>query len=91
MDEDFSKLSRMFNAMRSVVRMPSIDPKYKIAVFASKQVSVLPSHDNYQNLKLTDAKQSGILNLIMQLPRFCRTTVLLICYMAGRMEDFLFT
>ncbi|KAK4430921.1 Formyltetrahydrofolate deformylase 1, mitochondrial [Sesamum alatum] len=37
MDEDFSKLSKMFSAMRSVVRVPSLDPKYKIAVLASKQ------------------------------------------------------
>lgn len=38
MDEDFSKLSKMFNAMRSIVRVPDKDPKYKIAVLASKQV-----------------------------------------------------
>lgn len=38
MDEDFSKLSKRFNAMRSVVRVPNLDPKYKISVFASKQV-----------------------------------------------------
>ncbi|XP_020549920.1 formyltetrahydrofolate deformylase 1, mitochondrial isoform X3 [Sesamum indicum] len=37
MDDDFSKLSKMFSAMRSVVRVPSLDPKYKIAVLASKQ------------------------------------------------------
>ncbi|XP_044486857.1 formyltetrahydrofolate deformylase 1, mitochondrial-like [Mangifera indica] len=37
MDEDFSKLSKMFNAMRSIVRVPDKDPKYKIAVLASKQ------------------------------------------------------
>ncbi|KAL2476730.1 Formyltetrahydrofolate deformylase 1 [Abeliophyllum distichum] len=37
MDEDFLKLSKMFNAMTSVVRVPSLDPKYKIAVLASKQ------------------------------------------------------
>ncbi|KAA8522214.1 hypothetical protein F0562_012887 [Nyssa sinensis] len=37
MDEDFLKLSTMFNAMKSVVRAPDIDPKYKIAVLASKQ------------------------------------------------------
>ncbi|KAH9721228.1 Formyltetrahydrofolate deformylase 1 [Citrus sinensis] len=37
MDEDFFKLSKMFNAMRSVVRVPDIDPKYKVAVLASKQ------------------------------------------------------
>lgn len=38
MDEDFYNLSKMFNAMRSVVRVPDQDPKYKIAVLASKQV-----------------------------------------------------
>ncbi|XP_009761137.1 formyltetrahydrofolate deformylase 1, mitochondrial [Nicotiana tabacum] len=37
MDADFSKLAKMFNAMKSVVRVPDIDPKYKIAVLASKQ------------------------------------------------------
>ncbi|KAL2545277.1 Formyltetrahydrofolate deformylase 1 [Forsythia ovata] len=37
MDEDFLKLSKIFNAMTSVVRVPSLDPKYKIAVLASKQ------------------------------------------------------
>lgn len=40
MDEDFSKLGKAFNAMRSVVRVPSQDPKFKIAVFASKQVNI---------------------------------------------------
>ncbi|KAL3647295.1 Formyltetrahydrofolate deformylase 1, mitochondrial [Castilleja foliolosa] len=37
MDEDFLKLSKTFNALKSVVRVPSLDPKYNIAVFASKQ------------------------------------------------------
>ncbi|KAJ7944733.1 putative formyltetrahydrofolate deformylase [Quillaja saponaria] len=37
MDEDFLKLSKTFNAIRSVVRVPNLDPKYKIAVLASKQ------------------------------------------------------
>ncbi|OVA03186.1 Formyl transferase [Macleaya cordata] len=37
MDEDFQKLSKFFNAVKSVVRVPDLDPKYKIAVFASKQ------------------------------------------------------
>ncbi|KAL3818235.1 hypothetical protein ACJIZ3_004140 [Penstemon smallii] len=37
MDEDFLKLGNMFNAIRSVVRVPKLDPKYKIAVLASKQ------------------------------------------------------
>ncbi|CAL5355903.1 hypothetical protein CsSME_00044703 [Camellia sinensis var. sinensis] len=37
MEEDFLKLSKMFNAMKSVVRVPALEPKYKIAVLASKQ------------------------------------------------------
>ncbi|KAK1325965.1 hypothetical protein QJS10_CPA01g02781 [Acorus calamus] len=37
MDDDFAKLSRSFNAVRSMVRVPDLDPKYKIAVLASKQ------------------------------------------------------
>ncbi|GMH26649.1 hypothetical protein Nepgr_028492 [Nepenthes gracilis] len=37
MDEDFLKISKMFNAMKSVIRIPALDPKYKIAVLASKQ------------------------------------------------------
>ncbi|CAO2837841.1 unnamed protein product [Amaranthus hypochondriacus] len=37
MDEDFFKISEMFNALKSVVRVPDLDPKYKIAVFASKE------------------------------------------------------
>ncbi|XVF13406.1 hypothetical protein REPUB_Repub08aG0205100 [Reevesia pubescens] len=37
MDEDFLKLSKVFNATRSVVRVPDLDPKFKIAVLASKQ------------------------------------------------------
>ncbi|XP_038689890.1 glucose-6-phosphate/phosphate translocator 2, chloroplastic-like isoform X2 [Tripterygium wilfordii] len=37
MDEDFLKLSKMFNAMKSAVRAPDLYPKYKIAVLASKQ------------------------------------------------------
>lgn len=37
MDEDFLKLSKLFCAMRSVVRVPAVDPKYKIAVLVSKQ------------------------------------------------------
>lgn len=40
MDEDFLKLSKMFNAMRSVVRVPDLDPKFKIAILASKQVQI---------------------------------------------------
>ncbi|XP_022153993.1 formyltetrahydrofolate deformylase 2, mitochondrial [Momordica charantia] len=37
MDEDFRKISKMFNAWKSVVRVPNLDPKYKIAILASKQ------------------------------------------------------
>lgn len=40
MDADFSKIAKNFNAMKSIVRVPDIDPKYKIAVLASKQVLV---------------------------------------------------
>lgn len=36
-DEDFLKISKMFNATRSVIRVPILDPKYKIAVLVSKQ------------------------------------------------------
>lgn len=36
-DNDFRKLSKLFNAERSIVRVPDLDPKYKIAVLASKQ------------------------------------------------------
>ena len=39
-DEDFLTLAMTFNALRSVVRVPNLDPKYKIAVLASKQVSL---------------------------------------------------
>jgi hypothetical protein len=38
MDEDFLRISKMFDATRSVVRVPKLDPKFKIAVIASKQV-----------------------------------------------------
>ncbi|XP_021814349.1 formyltetrahydrofolate deformylase 1, mitochondrial-like isoform X2 [Prunus avium] len=37
MDEDFHKLLTMYSAMRSVVRVPDHDPKYKICILASKQ------------------------------------------------------
>ncbi|KAL3499616.1 hypothetical protein ACH5RR_038709 [Cinchona calisaya] len=37
MDEDFLKLSRMFKAMNSVIRVPDLDPRHKIAILASKQ------------------------------------------------------
>lgn len=41
MDADFSNLAKKFNAMKSVVRVPDTDPKYKISILASKQVLVL--------------------------------------------------
>ena len=41
MDEDFLRISRMFDATRSVVRVPKLDPKFKIAVLASKQVDLV--------------------------------------------------
>ncbi|KAJ8774981.1 hypothetical protein K2173_019985 [Erythroxylum novogranatense] len=41
MEEDFLRLSQMFNATRSVVRVPDLDPKFKIAVLASKQVRLI--------------------------------------------------
>ncbi|KAK9142922.1 hypothetical protein Syun_012322 [Stephania yunnanensis] len=37
MDEDFRKISESFSAFKSVVRVPDLDPKYKIAVLVSKQ------------------------------------------------------
>ncbi|XP_010529965.1 PREDICTED: formyltetrahydrofolate deformylase 2, mitochondrial [Tarenaya hassleriana] len=37
MDEDFQKIAKKFCAVSSVVRVPSIDPKYKIALLVSKQ------------------------------------------------------
>lgn len=40
MNEDFSKLSQIYAAHRSVVRVPDQDPKYKIGVLASKQVCI---------------------------------------------------
>jgi len=41
MDEDFLRISKMFDATRSVVRVPKLDPKFKIAVLASKQVHLV--------------------------------------------------
>lgn len=38
MDDDFDRLGKMFSAVRSVVRAPELDPKFKIAVLSSKQV-----------------------------------------------------
>lgn len=38
MEEDFMKLAKMFNARKSIVRVPEIDPKFKIAVLASRQL-----------------------------------------------------
>ncbi|KAE8713794.1 Formyltetrahydrofolate deformylase 2 [Hibiscus syriacus] len=37
MDEDFLKLSKMFSAIKSVFKVPALDPKLKIAILASKQ------------------------------------------------------
>jgi formyltetrahydrofolate deformylase len=37
---DFLNLSQHFSAQRSTVRVPDLDPKYKISVLASKQVSL---------------------------------------------------
>ncbi|XP_020082885.1 formyltetrahydrofolate deformylase 2, mitochondrial-like [Ananas comosus] len=37
LDSDFLRLSRLFSAEKSIVRVPDVDPKYKIAVLASKQ------------------------------------------------------
>ncbi|XP_063943828.1 formyltetrahydrofolate deformylase 1, mitochondrial isoform X2 [Daucus carota subsp. sativus] len=37
MDEDFLKISTRFKAVRSVVRVPDLDPIHKIVVLASKQ------------------------------------------------------
>ncbi|KAF7810109.1 formyltetrahydrofolate deformylase 1, mitochondrial-like isoform X1 [Senna tora] len=37
MEEDFLKIAKAFNAVRSLVRVPDLDPKYKIAVLSSKQ------------------------------------------------------
>lgn len=36
--EDFQAIAQTYGAMNSVVRVPSIDPKYKIALLLSKQV-----------------------------------------------------
>ncbi|XP_020875026.1 formyltetrahydrofolate deformylase 2, mitochondrial isoform X2 [Arabidopsis lyrata subsp. lyrata] len=37
MDEDFQTIAQKFSALSSVVRVPSLDPKYKIALLLSKQ------------------------------------------------------
>ncbi|KAJ6801588.1 formyltetrahydrofolate deformylase 2, mitochondrial isoform X1 [Iris pallida] len=37
MNNDFFKLSDLFSAEKSVVRVPDLDPNYKIAILASKQ------------------------------------------------------
>lgn len=37
-DEDFQTIAQRYGALNSVVRVPSIDPKYKIALLLSKQV-----------------------------------------------------
>lgn len=40
-DSDFLKLSKIFSAEKSVVRVPDLDPKYKIAVLASRLVRLV--------------------------------------------------
>lgn len=79
MDEDFFKLSKMFNAMRSVVRVPARDPKYKIAVLASKQVCF--------GISLITLLHGWILKLAFCC--YCRNIALLICYTDCRKVDFL--
>ncbi|RZC31015.1 formyltetrahydrofolate deformylase 2, mitochondrial-like isoform X2 [Glycine soja] len=37
MEEDFLRISKTFNAMRSVIRVPALDPKYKIAILVAQQ------------------------------------------------------
>jgi len=41
-DEDFQTIAQRYGALNSVVRVPSIDPKYKIALLLSKQVFTIP-------------------------------------------------
>lgn len=41
MDNDFSNLSKFFSAEKSIVRVPDLDSKYRIAILASKQVLFL--------------------------------------------------
>ena len=68
--------SKKFSAMRSVVRVPSLDPKYKIAILASKQVYIVIS--------------VVILSFVYCMEAFficCRITAWLIYYMDGKMED----
>ncbi|OAY60049.1 formyltetrahydrofolate deformylase 1, mitochondrial [Manihot esculenta] len=36
MDEDFLRLAKMFHAKTSIVRVPDVDPKFKIAILVSK-------------------------------------------------------
>lgn len=38
MDIDFLNIKKLFNADQSLVRVPGMDPKFKIAILASKQV-----------------------------------------------------
>ncbi|RDX89165.1 Formyltetrahydrofolate deformylase 2, mitochondrial, partial [Mucuna pruriens] len=37
MEEDFLRISKTFNAVRSVIRVPALDPKYKMAILASNR------------------------------------------------------
>lgn len=41
MEEDFLKISKTYNAVRSILKVPALDPKYKIAVLASNQVHII--------------------------------------------------
>lgn len=69
MEDDFLKLSKTFNAVRSILRVPALDPKYKVAVLASNQV-----HTHYYS-------SSPVYNIRVEIDYervslcFCRTTV----------------
>nr|CAB3447136.1 unnamed protein product [Digitaria exilis] len=47
--KDFLNLSHYFSAQRSTVRVPDLDPKYKISVLASKQVERVSHRDTLQS------------------------------------------
>lgn len=95
MDEDFLKLSRMFNAINSVVRVPDLDTRHKIAILASKQVIflfpliIVVSKFNIQTYVVAGLSFC-LLSLVTLLSCFYRTIVLLTCCMAGKMEGFQF-
>lgn len=85
-DEDFTKLGKMFNAMRSVVRVPSLDPKYKIAVLASKQVR----NSRWIFLLPQFCRMECCFSIIPEtVSCWCRITASLTCCMGGRTENFL--